>query len=46
MSIALIIVIVLLFGLLLIGAPVIMAIRTAAMRYFFIKPEMLSNLMM
>lgn len=46
MSIALIIVIVLLFGLLLIGAPVIMAIGTAAMSYFFIKPEMLSNLMM
>ena len=38
--IALIIVIVLLFGMLLIGAPVVMAIGTAALTYFFIKPGM------
>ena len=42
----LICVIVLLFALLLIGAPVVMAIGTAALSYFFVKPEMLGNLMM
>lgn len=44
--IPLITVIVLLFGLLLIGAPVVMAVGTAALSYFFIKPDMLGNLMM
>ncbi|MEM5779965.1 MAG: TRAP transporter large permease [Lawsonibacter sp.] len=38
--------IVILFGMLLVGAPVIMAIGTAALSYFFIKPEMLASLMM
>lgn len=42
--IALIIVIVLLFGMLLIGAPVVMAIGTAALTYFFIKPGMTASL--
>lgn len=46
MSIALITLIVILFGMLLIGAPVIMAIGTAALGYFFIKPDMLVSLMM
>jgi tripartite ATP-independent transporter DctM subunit len=46
MSIALIMVLVILFGLLLIGAPVVMAIGTAAMSYFVIKPDMLGSLMM
>ncbi|WP_300820835.1 TRAP transporter large permease [uncultured Oscillibacter sp.] len=45
-SSALITVLVVLFGLLLIGSPVVMAIGTAAMSYFLIKPDMLGNLMM
>lgn len=44
--IPLILLIVILFGMLLIGAPVVMAIGTAALSYFFIKPDMLGNLMM
>lgn len=40
------IVLLILFGLLLIGSPVVMAIGTAAMSYFVIKPDMLGNLMM
>lgn len=46
MSLALILVLVILFGLLLIGAPVVMAIGTAAMSYFIVKPDMLGSLMM
>lgn len=46
MSVALIVVLVILFGLLLIGSPVVMAIGTAAMSYFVVKPDMLGNLMM
>ncbi|MCI8422209.1 MAG: TRAP transporter large permease [Lawsonibacter sp.] len=44
--IPLIVLIVILFGMLLIGSPVVMAIGTAALSYFFIKPDMLGNLMM
>lgn len=46
MSVALILLLVVLFGMLLIGAPVIMAIGTAAMAYFFVAPGMASELMM
>lgn len=46
MSTALIMVLVILFGLLLIGSPVVMAIGTAAMSYFIFKPDMLNSLMM
>lgn len=46
MSFALIMLLVILFGMLLIGAPVIMAIGTAAMAYFFIAPNMAGELMM
>ena len=46
MSSVLIIVLAVLFGLLLIGSPVVMAIGTAAMSYFLVKPDMLGNLMM
>ncbi len=46
MSMALILLLVILFGMLLVGAPVIMAIGTAALSYFFVKPDMLMNLMM
>lgn len=43
---ALIVVIVVLMGLLLFGSPVIMAIGTAALSYFVVKPDMLGSLMM
>lgn len=46
MSVALITVIATLLILLLIGAPVVMAIGTAAMSYFLVQPDMLSNLIM
>ena len=46
MSGPLIILLVVLFSMLLIGAPVIMAIGTAAMAYFFVAPGMVSELMM
>lgn len=46
MSFSLIFLIVVLFGMLLIGAPVIMAIGTAAMAYFFTAPGMAGELMM
>ncbi|WP_293008838.1 MULTISPECIES: TRAP transporter large permease [unclassified Oscillibacter] len=46
MSSSLIILIVMLFGMLLIGAPVIMAIGTSALAYFFISPGMVDSLMM
>ena len=46
MSLQLILVLVVLFGLLLIGSPVVMAIGTAAMSYFVFKPDMLGSLMM
>lgn len=46
MSSSLIILIVLLFGLLLVGAPIIMAIGTSALVYFFITPGMTDSLMM
>lgn len=46
MSMQLILVLVILFGLLLVGSPVVMAIGTAAMSYFVFKPDMLGNLMM
>lgn len=46
MSFALVMLLVVLFGMLLIGAPVIMAIGTAAMAYFFIAPGMAGELMM
>ena len=46
MSSSLIILIVLLFGLLLVGAPIIMAIGTSARVYFFITPGMTDSLMM
>ena len=46
MSTALILVLVTLFGLLLVGSPVVMAIGTAAMSYFLFKPDMLGSLMM
>jgi len=46
MSFSLILLIVILFGMLLIGSPVIFAIGTAALSYFVTKPDMISNLMM
>lgn len=46
MSMQLILVLVILFGLLLVGSPVVMAIGAAAMSYFVFKPDMLGNLMM
>lgn len=46
MSFALIVVIVTLIGLLLIGAPVVLAIGTAGMIYFFVKPGMLDSMNM
>lgn len=46
MSFALIMLLVILFGMLLVGAPVIMAIGTAAMSYFFLAPNMAGELMM
>ena len=46
MSFQLIMVLVILFGLLLVGSPVVMAIGTAAMSYFVFKPDMLGSLMM
>lgn len=46
MSTELIIMIVILFGMLLIGSPVIMAIGTAALSYFLIKPGLIADLMM
>ena len=46
MSLQLILVLVVLFGLLIIGSPVVMAIGTAAMSYFVFKPDMLGSLMM
>lgn len=44
MSIALILVIVILLAMLIIGAPVVFAIGTAAASYFIVKPDMLSQL--
>lgn len=46
MSFALIILLVVLFGMLLVGAPVIMAIGTSAMVYFCVAPGMINELMM
>lgn len=46
MSFALIMLLVILFAMLLIGAPVIMAIGTSALSYFIFKPGMLDSLMM
>lgn len=46
MSFELIMVLVILFGLLIIGSPVVMAVGTAAMSYFLFKPDMLGSLMM
>ena len=45
MSFALIMVIVILLVLLVVGAPVVLAIGTAAMSYFIIKPDMIGSLM-
>ena len=45
MSFALIMVIVILLVLLVVGAPVVLAIGTAAMSYFIIKPDMMGSLM-
>ena len=44
MSFALIMVLVILFGMLIVGAPVVFAIGTAAASYFVIKPDMLGEL--
>lgn len=46
MNYALVVVLIVLFGLLLIGSPVVMAIGTAAMSYFIVKPGMTASLMM